>query len=104
MNGVWGGKQAGLATPWAMRACYPVGIAVGGIVGGEEHGILDEVGQGTQDEGHKQVHVDVVAGAVEPPGERECRAIGGRAGGSSSAPPPTTPCTKETQILGVTPL
>lgn len=38
---------------------------------GEEHGILDEVGQGAQDEGHEEVHVDVVAGAVEPPGEKE---------------------------------
>lgn len=100
MNGA-GGKQAGLATPWAIWACYPVGIAVGGIVRGEEHSILDEVRQGTQDEGHKEVHVDVVAGAVEPPGERECRAIGGRAGGFSSAPPPPTPCTRETQVLDV---
>lgn len=46
-----------------------MGIAVGDVIrGGEEHSILDEVGQGAQDEGHKQVHVDVVAGAVEPPG------------------------------------
>ena len=103
MNGV-GGKQAGLATPWAMWACYPVGITVGGIVGGEEHGILDEVGQGAQDEGHEEVHVDVVAGAVEPPGERERRAIGGRARGLSTAPPPPTPGTRETQGLEVTSL
>ena len=78
MNGA-GGKQAGLATPWAMWACYPVGIAVGGIVRREEYSILDEVGQGTKDEGHEQVHVDVVASAVEPPAGRECRDIEARA-------------------------
>lgn len=55
-----------------------MGITVSDIVRREEDRVLDEVGQGTQDEGHKQVHVDVVAGAVEPPGGRECRAIGAR--------------------------
>lgn len=85
------GEQAGLATPWATQACYPVGITTGDVVGGEEHGILDEVGQGTQDEGHKEMHVDVVAGAVELPGGRGCRAVGARAGevqGSAAHPSP----------------
>lgn len=69
-----------------------MGITTGDVVGGEEHGILDEVGQGTQDEGHKEMHVDVVAGAVELPGGRGCRAVGARAGeaqGSAAHPPPT---------------
>ena len=76
------------------QACYPVGIAVGSIVGGEEHGILDEVGQGPKDERHKQVHVDVVAGAVEPPGGRECREVGQSLSQSAGAQPgPPLPCT-----------
>lgn len=71
------GRWAGLATLWGTQACYPVGITVSDVVRGEEHSVLDEVGQGTQDEGHKKVHVDVVASAVEPPGGRECGATGG---------------------------
>lgn len=59
-----------------------MGITLSDIFRGEEHRILDEVGQGTQDEGHKKVHVDVVAGAVEPPGGRECKAMGARATGA----------------------
>ena len=79
---------------------------MGDVVVGEEHGILDEVGQGTQDEGHKEMHVDVVAGAVELPGGRGCRAGGVRAGGAqgSAAHPPPTPRTTETQALDVTTL
>lgn len=44
-----------------------MGITVGDVICGEEYGVLDEVGQGAKDEGHKQVHVDVVASAVQPP-------------------------------------
>lgn len=40
-----------------------------------QHAILDEDRDGSQDEGHKQVHVDEVPGAVELPeaerGEKE---------------------------------
>lgn len=34
-----------------------------------EHAVLDEDGDGSQDEGHKQVHVNEVPGAVELPAE-----------------------------------
>lgn len=33
-----------------------------------QQGIFNEDGHGSQDEGSKQVHVDVVPHAVEPPG------------------------------------
>lgn len=59
-----------------------MGITLSDIFRGEEHRVLDEVGQGAQDEGHKEVHVDVVAGAVEPPGGRERKAVGARATGA----------------------
>lgn len=36
-----------------------------------EHAVLDEDGDGSQDEGHKQVHVDEVPGAVELPAETQ---------------------------------
>lgn len=70
------GRRAGLATRWGLQVCYPVGITVSNIVRGEEHRVLDEVGQGTQDEGHEKVHMDVVSGAVEPPGGKECKGVG----------------------------
>lgn len=38
-----------------------------------QHAILDEDGDGPQDERHKQVHVNEVPGAVELPGERRER-------------------------------
>ena len=34
-----------------------------------QHSVLDEDGDGSQDEGHKQIHVDEVPGAVELPAE-----------------------------------
>lgn len=36
-----------------------------------EHAVLDEDGDGSQDEGHKQVHVNEVPGAVELPAETQ---------------------------------
>lgn len=36
-----------------------------------EHTVLDEDGDGSQDEGHKQVHVNEVPGAVELPTETQ---------------------------------
>lgn len=38
-----------------------------------QHAILDEDGDGSQDERHKQIHVNEVPGAVELPGERRER-------------------------------
>lgn len=38
-----------------------------------QHTVLDEDRDGSQDEGHKQVHVNEVPGAVELPGERSER-------------------------------
>ncbi|TNN51504.1 Vasoactive intestinal polypeptide receptor 1 [Liparis tanakae] len=38
-----------------------------------QHTVLDEDGDGSQDEGHKQVHVDEVPGAVELPAEERGR-------------------------------
>lgn len=39
---------------------------------GVQHAVLDEDRDGSQDEGHKQVHVNEVSGAVElPAAERE---------------------------------
>lgn len=35
-----------------------------------QHAIFDEDGDGSQDEGHKQIHVNEVSGAVELPGEK----------------------------------
>lgn len=65
-----------------------MGIAVGDVVGGEEDCILDEVGQGAQDEGHEQVHVDVVASAVQPPVREHEIAEGGAHVGPPVLPPP----------------
>lgn len=38
-----------------------------------QHTVLDEDWDGSQDEGHKQVHVNEVPGAVELPGEERER-------------------------------
>lgn len=47
---------------------------------GVQHAVLDEDRDGAQDEGHKQVHMDEVPGAVELPAverERERKKRGG---------------------------
>lgn len=49
---------------------YGVHETVVAVLLSVQHAILDEDGDGSQDEGHKQVHVDEVPGAVELPGER----------------------------------
>ena len=41
--------------------------AVVRVLLGVQHSILDEDRDGSQDEGHKQVHVNEVAGAVQLP-------------------------------------
>lgn len=61
------GHDAVLEEDHDQLAAHLMGITVGDVVRGEEYGVLDEVGQGAQDEGHEQVHVDVVASAVQPP-------------------------------------
>lgn len=48
---------------------YGVHETVVAVLLSVQHAILDEDGDGSQDEGHKQVHVDEVPGAVELPGE-----------------------------------
>lgn len=70
-----------------------MGITVGDVVRGEEYGVLDEVGQGAQDEGHEQVHVNVVASAVQPPvgenvGLRDHEITEGAVGARTGTPAP----------------
>lgn len=40
-----------------------------------QHTVLDEDGDGSQDEGHKQVHVNEISGAVQLPAEMGDREI-----------------------------
>lgn len=50
-----------------------VNEAVVAVLLSVQHTVLDEDGDGPQDEGHKQVHVNEVPGAVELPGEKRER-------------------------------
>lgn len=53
------------------EASHRLHEAVVAVLLGVEHAVLDEDGDGPQDEGHKQVHVDEVPGAVELPADTQ---------------------------------
>lgn len=45
--------------------------AVGGLILWEEQRVFGQHGDGSQHERHKQVHMDVVPGAVQPPAHKD---------------------------------